>query len=567
MKRNLAALLAAAAVLWIGPTARAQTAAVQTGNWSDPATWSAGLPAAGVQETIDNGFNVTVDSAGQTGGTVDVGSASGQSGALTLATGGDLAVSGGGLPSIRIGQAAGSTGTFTVTGGNATITGALNGGFAVGDLMVGDVGTGTMNMSGGTITPSDEIIIGASGNGTVNLSGGILSNSTTTGRSTLVGFNPGSSGALNVSGTGVLHPRFDLLVGFIAGSTASVSLSDTGSITSNFMFTNFDTVPGPGSTVTLTQTGGTYTANIAYVMGRGPGTTTLTHSGGLINVPVGNGDMVVSDGGGNTSTYNISGTATVTLAHDMIVGTAEGANGTINQTGGSITAANDLRVGADGVGTWNLGGGTVNAKNVFLGDFDSSNGAMTVSGGTLNLSGNLSVGGALASNAPPAPVGTQGQALDANGVFTVSGAAGDINVLGNLLANPGDNARFGGGGEHNDGSLVFDVLSNSGVSRIDVTGLADLTGATVDLNILGGTFAPGSSFDLITAASISGDYVQASGDVGHVNLSIVPGGNGQILRATLVPEPAAAMLLLSAISLVGCRAARKDAFVSVTKAS
>jgi hypothetical protein len=299
-------------------------------------------------------------------------------------------------------------------------------------------------------------------------------------------------------------------------------------------------------------------------MGRGPGTTTLTHSGGLINVPVGNGDMVVSDGFGNTSTYNISGTATVNLSHDMILGTFDGSNGTINQTGGTINAANNLRVGADGVGAWNLSGGTVNAMNVFLGDFDSSNGAVTVSGGTLNLSGNLSVGGALASNAASFP---PGNALDANGTFTVSGSAGDINVLGNLLANPADNPRVGGSGEHNDGSLVFDVLSNSGVSRIDVTGLADLTGATVDLNILGGTFAPGSSFDLITAASISSDYVQASGDVGHVNLSIVPGGNGQILRATLVPEPAAVMLMLSACGLVACRRTRKDAFVSVTKAS
>jgi hypothetical protein len=103
MKRNLAALLAAAAVLWIGPTARAQTAAVQTGNWSDPATWSAGLPAASILTTIDNSFNVTVDSAGQTGGLVDVGTASGQSGTLTVAAGGDLAVSGGALPSVRIG--------------------------------------------------------------------------------------------------------------------------------------------------------------------------------------------------------------------------------------------------------------------------------------------------------------------------------------------------------------------------------------------------------------------------------------------------------------------------------
>jgi hypothetical protein len=540
----------------------AQTAAVQTGNWSTGSTWSAGEPAAGVTTTIDGGFTVSVDQTGEAAGTVDIGTAAGQTGNLSVATGADLAVSGGGLPSIRVGQAAGSTGNLTMTGGAVNIIGGTNNGFAVGDLLVGDVGTGTLTLSGGDLRVSDEIpiAVGPASTGVVNISGGSLQTGLNppvlvnpgdpNGRSILVGF--GGNGTLNVSGTAFVRANFDLLVGFQPGSTGAVNLSG-GTIEAGFMFSNSFTA-APGSTVTMTQTGGTFNARIAYVMGQGQGTSMLTHSGGAINCTTGNGDMVVSDGGGNTSTYNISGTATVNLSHDFILGTFEGANGTVNQTGGTITAANNLRIGADGVGHWNLDGGTVNAKNVFLGDFDSSNGTLKISGGTLNLSGDLSVGGALASNAGVFPPGF---ALDANGTLIVSGAGGDINVAGSLLANPLDNPRVGGGGERNDGALVFEALTSSGISRIDVTGVADLSGATIDVDLLGGTFAPGSTFDLITASSISSDYVQVAEDVGHFSLAIVSGGNGQILRATLVPEPATlALCVLSLAAFPGRR--RRD---------
>ena len=100
----------------------------------------------------------------------------------------------------------------------------------------------------------------------------------------------------------------------------------------------------------------------------------------------------------------------------------------------------------------------------------------------------------------------------------------------------------GGGGEHNDGALVYEILNNTGVSRIDATGIADLTGADIDVDLLGGTFSPSATFDLVTATSISNDFVQVAEDVGVFNLAIVAGGNGQILRATYVPEPSSILL-------------------------
>jgi T5SS/PEP-CTERM-associated repeat protein len=523
--------------------------AIATGNWSGAGTWNPAEPVAGDSATIDGGLTVTLDQTGEAAGTVDVGTVSGETGNLSVAAPGAITISGGGLASIRVGQGAGATGNLTMTGGTVAVSGGTGGGFAIGDIMVGDLGSGTITQSGGDLTASDEIIIAnsAASVGSVSVSGG---NFRANGRSLLVGF--GGNGTLNVSGTGAVRANFDMLVGFLAGSTAAVNLSG-GTIDANFMFTNFDNPGTTGGTVTMTQTGGTFTAHLAYVMGRGPGTTTLTHSAGAIICTEGPGDMVVSDGGGNTSTYNVSGTAVVTLSHDVILGTFEGANGTVNQSGGAITAANNLRIGADGTGHWNLSGGTVNAKNVFLGDFDTSNGTMKVSGGTLGLSGNLSVGGALASNAPASPTGTQGQAVDANGTFVVSGSGGTINVAGQLLANPGDHNRALPGTPGDNVSILnWEVLNNSGVSRMNVTGAANLNAAIIDVDILGGSFSVGSSFDLLTAASISSNFVEAAEDVGVFNLSIVPGGNGQILRATLVPEPGTLMMLCLAATGWSC---------------
>ena len=68
--------------------------------------WSAGEPASGVLATINGGLTVTADQAGEAAGTIDLGTVAGQTGNLNIATGANLTVGGGGLPSIRVGQAA-----------------------------------------------------------------------------------------------------------------------------------------------------------------------------------------------------------------------------------------------------------------------------------------------------------------------------------------------------------------------------------------------------------------------------------------------------------------------------
>jgi T5SS/PEP-CTERM-associated repeat protein len=544
-------------------TADAQTNAVTSSNWTDPNTWSAGVPNDATPALIDGGRTVTINSSGPITNNIDIGNASGESGTLNL-TGGDLAVTDPdtttppNLPSIRLGVVAGSTGNMNVSGGATVfIDGPTPSDFAIGELLVGDNGDGNLTITDGTVQAADEIFIGfnPTSTGTVDISGGTLQ---AVGRSILVGF--GGNGILNVSGTANVDPNFDLLVGFLEGSSATINQSG-GTIDANFMFSNSFT-GGTGSTVNINMTGGTFNANIAYVLGQGNGTTTMNHSGGTINSLAGNGDMVVADGDGNTSVYNISGTAQVNLLHNFIVGVFDGpegpANGTINQTGGAVSAGDNLAIGRDGIGTWNISSGTVTATNVFLGDFDSSSGTMRISGGDVIISGTFSVGGALASNAAPDRVepdgnnGAQGQALDANGTLVVSGSTATIDVGGNFKANPDDKSSFRSDpfivGGDNSATLGFEIFNSSGTSLINVAGIADLDGAVIDLDLMGG-FSPAvnATFDLLRAASFGSTgsgttenvgtgegFSLATEDAGAFSLAVVASGGFEILRATFL---------------------------------
>lgn len=521
MKRHswlamLAASLAVGAATIGGASAAfAQSNAIASGDWSAAGTWNPAEPVAGGLATIDGSLTVDVTAAGEAAGRIDLGTIATQTGNLTIAAGSDLTISGGALPSIRVGTNTGGIGNVTMTGGTVAINGAAPSGFAIGDLLVGDNGKGTWSMSGGTFTAADEVFVG------------------------LGGTSDGS--ALNVSGGNFTIAGRNLLVAFFGGADASFNLSGTGIVNvDEFLFSSFD----PGTTSTINQTGGTLNVGGALVHGR-QGNATYNHSAGTAAVTtlLNNGDFVIGDNGPNNF-YNISGTAVANAGRDFLVGVFGAAQATVNQSGGTVNIGRVLRVGIDGVGTWNQTGGTTTvAGSAWFGDFDTSLGTLKSSGGTLNITGNLSVGAALASNAPAAPTGTDGQALDADGTLIVSGSGGDINIGGNLLANPGDHTRrrvdLTG---DNVSNLIFEILDNTGVSRVDAAGIANLNGAIIDVDVLGGSFALGSTFDLITATTISNNYVQNAEDAGSISLAIVAGGNGQILRATLVPEPAAAVL-------------------------
>ncbi|HEX8524734.1 MAG TPA: PEP-CTERM sorting domain-containing protein [Tepidisphaeraceae bacterium] len=533
---------------------------VSAGNWSTAANWTAGEPTTVQWAIVDNNGTVTIDQSAEVARGIHVGSdngltapvnAAGRGGTLVVQSGADLHTG----DSILIGQATGSSGTFNMTGGNITVD---NGGD--GDFIIGDFGTATGTMSGGSITAADEFIVGAgtTGNGNFTMTGGTI---TTLGRNFVVGLD--GTGVANISGTSVLHPN-EVFVGI--NGHGELNFGGTAAINAAWFWTG----RGAGSTSTVTQSGGSINLGIGFINGQNS-VSTHNMSGGSISALI----YVAGDGDLGNGTLNLSGTGSINCANDFWVGAWGTAHGTVNQQGGSVSS-NWIFVGRQGQGTYNMSGGTLSQSgdgnmfvghdgwgpllgdgffnqtggavsvqnNLRMGDFDDSNGVYKISGGTLTVGQSLNVGAALASNAPADDVRAPdaGQALNASGTFIVRGSSASINV-GNLRANPADRVRTGPANTSNFG---FEILSAAGTSTINVAQKADMDGAVVDVDFDGYTPTAGQTFNLITAGSFGAvgtgstnsngssgtGIVQHAEDVGQVALAVLPNGTtSQSLKA------------------------------------
>jgi hypothetical protein len=336
---------------------------------------------------------------------------------------------------LEVGFNAGSTGTYNLSDtGMLTVTG--NDGEAVGYS-----GTGNFNQSGGTNTAAYVVVgseVGSSGMFT--LSSGSLATSGSGSVGQIVGSS--GTGTFTQSGGSNTVSNDNLHVGFNAGSTGTYNLSDTGILT---VTGTSGEVVGYSGTGNFNQNGGTNTA--AYVVvgsevgsngtftlssgslaTSGPGsvseiigssgTGTFNQTGGTNTVTGANG-LSVGDGAGSMGTYKLSGTATLSVNRNEIVG--KYGTGTFDQTGGTNTmtgGAYDLSVGDNtgSIGTYKLGGtallsvkrneivgnsgtgsfeqtgGTNSATKLYLGFNAGSSGSYTLSAGSLSTSGEQWVG-------------------------------------------------------------------------------------------------------------------------------------------------------------------------------
>ena len=481
-----------------------------------------------------------------------------KAGAVAIPAGGSISHGGADL---TIGESAGDSASFAVSGGSVTnvfCSIGLNAGSSgsatitsgtwanAWDFYIGNSGTGTLTMNGGKVTSLDGYIgVQAGSVGTVTVSSGTWTND----EDLAVGFLDGI-GTLNVNGGSV----FDSVgyIGFSLGASGTAVVSSgTWCNYNSLTIGNVDASRG-----TLNVTGGSVISGTG-ILGFGVnsvGTATVS-SGTWAN----SGDLTVG--------YDGTGTLTVSGGLVMVGGTlSKGPHGAIN-----LNAGGTLQMGVGGTGGVLLGGtgsltnnGTLifnrSDASIFSGAVSGS-GAVTKSGaGTLTLSGSnsytggttisdgvLQVGaggttGSIAGNVVNSAALVFSRSNDATFSGVISGTGGLTKQGGGMLTFSGNNSYTGGttisdgvlqvgaggttgslaGNAVNNSTIVFNrsnaltysgVISGTGSIRNAGTGTTTLTGQTsfaVPLVATAGRLIVGSTAS-VNGFSTSGNLTTASG--------------------------------------------------------
>ncbi|MGO9110647.1 MAG: autotransporter-associated beta strand repeat-containing protein [Thermoguttaceae bacterium] len=295
-------------------------------------------------------------------------------------------------------------------GGTATVSQPTA---ACGTLSLGDSrGSGTVGITTGSLTASLAEDVGYFGVGTITQWGG--TNSVNNFGNLYLGYNTSSSGAYNLSGSGLLSPQGNAIVGW----------SGTGT------FTQLAGTDSPGNYLYLGYNGG---ARGSYNLGSGllspgsdeyvgrSGTGTFAQSGGTNSIASGNLWL-----GGNataTGVYSLSGSGLLSASQYEYLGVV--GTGTVTQSAGTNTVGSGLYFGYNGgSGTYNLNGGLLVVSQISLG---SGSGQFNLGGGTIAASGLMSV------TMPLTLTGSDGAGTINNGGYLVT-LSGPLSGPGGLVA-------------------------------------------------------------------------------------------------------------------------------------
>jgi autotransporter-associated beta strand protein len=184
--------------------------------------------------------------------------------------------------------------------------------------------SGTVNHSAGDIAfvsgGGNQLLVGFVGAGTYNLSGGTLTTTASTSAGVTLGVRPNSTATFNLSGTGSLQME--------AGSILQIGRSQTDNSSDA---TNLFNQSGGVANVGILSIGGVNTGTERAKRG----THTLTVTGGTFTA---NSFPRLAAADGNTATINIGGTADVTLP-DFPTARGSGATATLTFDGGTLRPA------------------------------------------------------------------------------------------------------------------------------------------------------------------------------------------------------------------------------------
>jgi fibronectin-binding autotransporter adhesin len=360
----------------------------------------------------------------------------------TSASGGILTGFGTGSGSLTVGGRLYIGGNAADEGGNGTLNINTTGTLAMGsDFAVGASGaTGLVNMDAGTLNTNGWSFIGKreafdGGSGTLNLSGGTINH---LGSRTFVGLG-NAVGKFNISG----------------GTYNALNGGDN-----NTQFVVGSNNLAAAAVATVDMTGGTINAARLFTIGgteafngdgnpdfinSGKGTMTINGADALLNVT---GEMWVSQGANSVGILNLTA-GTVQVDNWMAVG-RNGGNGAVNMSGGSITktGGGNFIIGDNGTGAINQTGGSISVNNEFwVGQNSGGNGTLEISAGSVSIGNWFAVGrgGTGVVNQTGGTItktGNGGVSVGnfegSNGTFSISGGLFDVQS-GDLFAGEGGN--------------------------------------------------------------------------------------------------------------------------------
>jgi fibronectin-binding autotransporter adhesin len=496
-----------------------------TGNWSNAAFWTAGVPNSSSAVTLGNTASGFV--------TEDLASASAAS--LSILSGNELTMGGGNTLTVGGATSVSTNGTLIV--GNAGASGStLNSGGSftnAGNMQIGNAGlttaakvnvTGTFTNTGGRLTLYGGSA--AAGSALLNVSGaapGTLTGTYNVQASAGSAAVEWGSGGITQIGDG--GSNLGLL--YVTGSNAYVEI---GATNSNSALKTLTTIASNGE---LEMDGGTSATTT--------GALTVNTNGHLYVGEYDIGGATLNTGGSltNSGTMQIGNPALGAAATTNVTGTYTG-TGTVTLYGGN-TAAGDALLNISGAapstltGTYNVEGSVGSAAVKWgsggitqLGDGGSNRGWVYVTGsnayletGATNSNSALKTLTTIASNGQLEMDG--GTSLTTNGALTV-------NTGGRLYVGDYDTggAALNVSGLTNAGSIQVGNPGLTAAATVNVTGTYTGTGGTVTL--YGGNTAAGNALLNITGAApstLTGTY-NVEGSTGSAAVKWGSGGITQL---------------------------------------
>jgi fibronectin-binding autotransporter adhesin len=347
------------------------------------------------------------------------------------------------------------TGTLNVDGGTITTTG--NGNMYVGRKN----GTGTLNQTAGTISVNLEFGVGTTqdgqaGTGTYDLSGGTL----TAAGNIFIGKEQASSGTVTMSG-GTLGTSDKLQIGH---NEATGTFTQSGGIVNvqNEVFIGNETSAASIGTYTLSGTAELNVGN-EVIVGRDNGTGTFNLDGGTVIA-------TKISGGTGTSTVNFNGGVfrakrdEASLIENLGTATVESGGITIDSNGFTVATSQPLS-GAGGLTKLGAGSLTLSGVNTYAG-------GTVVEAGVLDIAADFTMAGAngftMSGAASPSAGSDYGAIVASAGTLTYGG---DLALTLSGTASAGasyDLFSFSGGSQA--GSFANVVLDGSYTSTLTNAG-------------------------------------------------------------------------------------------------